>query len=299
MQSFRLFKQLSTSYAIKFIGGWMLTQFKDIDGLENLDALPEIASTAAGLKGLCTFLAAEGIEDCRKCCGGHGYLLSAGVAAIGADFVWQTTAEGDFIVMMLQCARFLIKAYDSAISGQPTPGPCSYLTKLKNNSNAIDCSPSPCQSIDDFYDPQNIIHLYEYRALVALSTVAEEYKSLRNQGFSFDQAWNECAVELVNAVRAHCLTFMLQCFFDQVKQVDDSECAKVLRNLCCFFGLSYMMSDQWDGLITHHELTLIRSAARNLMDEIRPNAVALVDSFEIPGKLFFVLFFYFYLFFFL
>lgn len=283
MQTYRLFKQLSTSYAIKFIGGWMLTQFKDIEGLENLDALPEIASTAAGLKGLCTFLAAEGIEDCRKCCGGHGYLLSAGVAAIGADFVWQTTAEGDFIVMMLQCARFLIKAYESAKSGQPTPGPCNYLSKLQKNSNVLACGPAPSKSVEAFYNPKTLIDIYEYRALVALSTVAEQYKALRATGVSFDEAWNEYAVDLVNAVRAHCLAFMLNTFADQVNQIKDQACATVLRQLCCFFALSYIIDDQWDGLIQHDQLTLMRAASRHLMDAIRPNAVALVDAFEIPG----------------
>lgn len=219
MQKYRLFKQLATSYAIKFIGGWMLTKFKDIDGLENLDALPEIASTAAGLKGLCTFLAAQGIEDCRKCCGGHGYLLSSGVAAIGADYVWQTTAEGDFIVMMLQCARFLIKALAAAREGKPTPGPCSYLTCLnKPGFNIFDAAPAPATKAEQFYDPKTLIEIYRFRALVAIVSVGDEFNALKQSGLTFDEAWNECAVELVNAVRAHCLCFMLTTFYQQVQQ---------------------------------------------------------------------------------
>jgi hypothetical protein len=31
-------------------------------------------------------LAAEGIEDLRKCCGGHGYVMSSGIAALEADY---------------------------------------------------------------------------------------------------------------------------------------------------------------------------------------------------------------------
>ena len=87
MQLYRVLKQLSLTYAIKFVGNWMLEKFKDIESLENLDALPEIASTAAGLKGLTTFLATNGMEDLRKCCGGHGYLLSSGIAGHVQDYV--------------------------------------------------------------------------------------------------------------------------------------------------------------------------------------------------------------------
>jgi hypothetical protein len=37
--------------------------------------LPEIAASSAGLKAFCTFLTSQGIEDCRKCCGGNGYVI--------------------------------------------------------------------------------------------------------------------------------------------------------------------------------------------------------------------------------
>ncbi len=75
-------------------------------------------ATSAGLKGLCTYLAAIGIEDCRKSCGGHGYLLNSGVAALSADYLWQTTAEGDFLVMLLQTARFLVRSYEGLQKGE-------------------------------------------------------------------------------------------------------------------------------------------------------------------------------------
>ncbi len=53
------------------------------------DDIAEVHASSAGLKGLASYLAAIGIEDCRKCCGGHGYLLNSGVASLSADYVWQ------------------------------------------------------------------------------------------------------------------------------------------------------------------------------------------------------------------
>jgi len=39
----------------------------------DLGALPEVHATSSGLKSLVTTLTSEGIESCRKACGGHGY----------------------------------------------------------------------------------------------------------------------------------------------------------------------------------------------------------------------------------
>ena len=57
--------------------------------------LIQVHASTAGLKGLVTKLVADGIEDVRKCCGGHGYVLDSGIAALSADYAWQPTAEGE------------------------------------------------------------------------------------------------------------------------------------------------------------------------------------------------------------
>ena len=54
--------------------------------------------------------------------GGNGYLMASGVASLAQDYVWQTTAEGDFVVMLLQLAKFLLKAYASAKQGEEISG---------------------------------------------------------------------------------------------------------------------------------------------------------------------------------
>ena len=74
------------------------------------------------MKALSGMLVSEGMEDLRKCCGGHGFLQSAGIGPHWADFVWAVTAEGDPVVMHLQTARYLAKAAAAARRGE-RPGP--------------------------------------------------------------------------------------------------------------------------------------------------------------------------------
>jgi hypothetical protein len=85
--------------------------------------LPEVHSSAAGLKALCCCMAADGIEDLRRACGGHGYMMASGIAPLEADFKGpNTTAEGDYVVLSLQTARFLLKSVDAARAKEALPG---------------------------------------------------------------------------------------------------------------------------------------------------------------------------------
>lgn len=93
---------------------WMLEKLATVEGekygkITNTGDLKEVAALSAGLKSLCTKIAVDGIEDLRKSCGGNGYLLHSGIAFMGNDYLWQVTAEGDYIILTLLTARFLIK----------------------------------------------------------------------------------------------------------------------------------------------------------------------------------------------
>ncbi|KAJ7840667.1 acyl-CoA dehydrogenase/oxidase [Mycena leptocephala] len=64
--------------------------------------LAGVHAALAGLKAYATQTVADGVEDARRCCGGHGYLAMAGFAHLVA------TAT----VMATQTARFLIKSLE-------------------------------------------------------------------------------------------------------------------------------------------------------------------------------------------
>lgn len=50
-------------------------------------------ASLAGLKSMSTTVAADGIEDCRRCCGGHGYLACSGLPELSGNFLQQVTVE--------------------------------------------------------------------------------------------------------------------------------------------------------------------------------------------------------------
>jgi len=293
VQRYRLFKQLALVYAIKFTGMWMVNTFTELDQTADLggvaSALPEIAATSGGLKALCTVMAWTGIEDCRKCCGGNGYLLSGGIALLAADYVWQTTAEGDWIILMLQTAKFLMKALSNAKAGKAVPGPVSYLTVLQQHKNIADFTrfaPPAATSIDQFFNLDYLEQLFKYNSLLAVTSAGQDLEKNMKKFGKFDPAFNACALEMCNAVKAHCFAFMLHKFVDAVKKVTEPTLKPVMEQICTLFACSNIADESvWNGTLPFTQVRLAKAAAVEAMERLRPNAVALVDAFDIPDRI--------------
>ena len=85
-QQYRLLPLLAASYAIFFTGKRVLSRLKEIEmRLVSGDAgitktvVADVHATTSALKSYCTTFTADGIEDCRKACGGHGFLVCSGL----------------------------------------------------------------------------------------------------------------------------------------------------------------------------------------------------------------------------
>jgi hypothetical protein len=100
-------------------------------------------------------------------------LLASGIAALEADYKWRATAEGDTVVMLLQTARYLVKAANAAKNGEPVVGLTACLSPLsdpkfdplKNNKN----KPPMATTMEQFMDIHYLLALFEYRAVTQVS----------------------------------------------------------------------------------------------------------------------------------
>jgi acyl-CoA oxidase len=280
------------AYSIKFTGAWMLNILNEMsrssEKLEQVDSFFEVAATSSGLKALCTFLAWQGIEDARKCCGGNGYLMASGIAPLAANYVWQITAEGDWIILMLQTARFLLKSLQNAMQGKPLADPVSYLAPLKDSASfdLAKCAPPRASSPQDFFNLDYLLQLFKYCSLVAVVNAGNQFQQkLGDHNGNFNEALNSCALEMVTTVRAHCFNFMMSNFVLAVSRVEDAKVKAVLSKLCALFACSSITDDsQWTGIIDSQQLQLAKAALVDLLDKLRPDAVPLVDAFDFPDK---------------
>jgi acyl-CoA oxidase len=296
IQQYRIFKQISLSYAIKFTGNWLIDRFKELTGgdsnvtgqnnfeIKNVESLSEISSTTAGFKALATSMTSDGIEDLRKCCGGVGYLLSSGIAALAGDYVWRVTAEGDWIILMLQTARFIIKSAIGAKNGEKPVGPYSYLGKLSESTDITKFAPKAAKNVEDFLNLEYLEALFEYNALCQVSMSCDSYEKKLKETKNVDQTRNELQVELISTVKAHCHYFMIVRYISSIKEAKDKDIVEVLSNLCCLLGLCFIKENQWAGIIDSKQLSFVNSATSLLLKKLRPNASSLVDAFDIPDR---------------
>lgn len=80
-----------------------------------------------GLQALGTTLTSDGMEACRRCCGGHGYSMLSGLPTLFASYVQNATWEGDNNVLYLQVQSCMLHR---CLAHAHPAGPCLKLHEL-------------------------------------------------------------------------------------------------------------------------------------------------------------------------
>lgn len=108
----RVLPLLATAFALHYgaVAMWDLYS-RTVENVQGGDysQLADMHSTSAGLKSLCTGLAANGIEIGRRALGGHGYGDGSGLLPLNSDYLAKVTGEGDNYMITQQLAAYLIK----------------------------------------------------------------------------------------------------------------------------------------------------------------------------------------------
>lgn len=250
---------------------------KGDEAARSLDAslLPALHATAAGLKAFTTQMSCNGMEEARKCCGGHGYTLSSGIGMHIWTLLPSITYEGDMVPMALQTARFLLKLATVIMSkgpGAKMPQGFEYLAK------ADEASKTP-QTAEDFSNPSKLLELYQRASRHATRSAAKEVFGRVQSGVSQDAAALECQVALYRAAQTHVMCQLVASMTAGIA-LAKPELQAVLSRLCALFALDQLKVIVPSFLcLTPEQMAAAGAAKRTLCAAVRPDAVSLVDSF--------------------
>ncbi|XP_064651939.1 peroxisomal acyl-coenzyme A oxidase 1-like [Lineus longissimus] len=279
-QQYNLFPVLATAYAFRFTGVHVVDMFfkiQDDINLGNLESLPELHAVSAAAKAFTSWVGSSMIETCRLSCGGHGYSHASGLPKIYADATPACTYEGENTVMMLQTARLLKKYHMRATNGEHIPGFMAYLSAPRTTRS----------SIDKNLRLEDLLALYKHRAHACVDEAMARFATVCKTHSEFD-AWNLSSVLLVKAATVHCHYFIVYNFVDVLPTLEDS-LKPVLSALCRLYAVHGILENSGDfiknGYLTPSQLAMLQNAMYDLLGEIRPNAVALVDAFDIPDRI--------------
>ncbi|XP_055760545.1 peroxisomal acyl-coenzyme A oxidase 1-like isoform X1 [Salvelinus fontinalis] len=284
-QQYKLFPLLATAYAYKFVGQYMNSVYHRITGdisQGDFSELPELHALSAGLKAFTTWTASAGIEVCRMACGGHGYSRCSALPDIYVNFVPTCTYEGENTVMMLQTARFLIKSYRQASAGHQLSGIVSYLNESERSLQPQSVSSRP--TVVNVNDLASLVEAYKLRAAKLVELAAKSIQQELQKRVSQEDAWNNSAIDLVRASDAHCHYVVVKLFAAKLREIGDTGVHSVLSTLALLYALQGIQQHSGDflqtGLLSVPQLSQVSQRLKELLAQLRPNAVALVDAFD-------------------
>lgn len=223
-QQMKIFPVIAKVIVFKQAANYLMDMYKQVTAdieMGNLERLPELHAVSCCLKSICTN---ESVKDCqtvRLACGGHGYLNSAGFNDIYGCVTAAQAYEGENTVMLLQTARFLIKAWRQALSGSDLTPTVKYMKNYVNRGGFQEQWDSSLNGI-----------LKALQAAAAGRT-ASAFKRLeeRRKFCTPEEATNQTSIELANAAEVHCQAFLLQAAIDMLQTSANKVSASLARVL--------------------------------------------------------------------
>ena len=278
-QQYKLYPYLAMAYGFWAVSNKLIELF--IQGMGAFHSgddtlMPELHALSSGLKAYCTDMAALGMEQARFSCGGHGYSHASGLPKLYASSVPACTYEGENTVMKLQTARYLMKCWNEASDGKTLPESVAYLSSNVNQRSQLDNS----------FCVEALVDAFEHRARRIIIETASSIGEMQAKGAEEYDARNLNGVRLARCSTAHCEMFVIKAFASALSNATDPGGIKVLNELCQLLA-AYIISNNSgdfieDGYMSRTQLQLVRERELSLLAKLRPNAVALVDAFELP-----------------
>ena len=285
-QQYTLIPILSSVYALYFVSKYMLKLYEEAQpqlALENIESLPELHATSSGLKSIATGVALKGIESCRLSCGGHGYSLSSGLPYIFYQAAPSVTYEGDNTVLLLQTARYLVKMRQKVLDNPNTslPDNLSYLSGGRVHAQLASI---------DFLSTRDQLLLYQGMARSCVDRALGKVREGERMGLDSFDSRNGAAMQLTQCAEAHAYYVIVKSFIESLggKEVTTMtpHNRTTLQSLSHIFSLHYMLNESGafleSGVLRGTDLVELRRVLMSLLEQVRPEAVSLVDAFDIP-----------------
>ncbi|KAJ5647967.1 hypothetical protein N7490_004339 [Penicillium lividum] len=281
----RILPLLATTFALHYTGLAMRRVYEnarqDVER-DDFRSLAHMHSMSSGLKSLCTMLAADGIETCRRALGGHGFGGGSGLIELNNDYLSKPTVEGDNWMITQQVASYLIKKMAGAVAASDTPGEDETEVRFKEyieNGRGSSRQEYRVLEID-----REIARSFELRA-TALAYDAYEQRVVKKR------SWNSLLIQLHKLSKAQSQSILVNRFFDALST--DATLSSSLRDTLWdvyrLFALNTMENEGYEffrcGAVSQSDLDLLPARVQDLMAKIRPHAVKLVDSWMIPDYL--------------
>ncbi|OXE99103.1 acyl-coenzyme A oxidase [Flavobacterium araucananum] len=283
MHQRRLIPPLAKTYAVHFALQYLTNRFLNKTEAE----MQEIEALAAGMKSYSTWSTRDILQECREACGGKGYLSENRIDALKNDTEIYTTFEGDNTVLMQLVAKNRLSEFRKSFGEMGAAGIINYV--YENAKTALtEKNPIATRKTDDEHLLDEEFHLqaFVHREKTILASAARRIKKLVDGGLEPYDAFNVVQHQMIDVAQAYLERVVLEQFQLAIKAVEDIKSKEILIKLNHLYALSQIEKNKaWyleDGYMEAVKTKAIRKMVNQLCWDIRPDAVSLVNAFDIP-----------------
>lgn len=293
-QQWRLFPYLAAAYVLR---NFYLTLQKDFIRFyadiaygfrltsrdEQADLGSEIHALTSCSKPLVSWVARNGIQESRECCGGHGYLKASRFGVLRNDNDPNMTHEGECFVMLQQTSNYLIRMFQEGKFESPLES-INFTYHYKRILQ--DRMKEP-----DFSSIQAVVESYEFLVCYLLVESDKKLKQMERESGNQYIAKSETQVYfLQNLATCYFEGEAVKRFIAYVDEEEDltPEMRAVLKRMNHLFGLWSLekhLPTLYDAgfFKTQDRPTVnLRENILRLCRELKGDAVTLVDAFAPP-----------------
>ena len=281
----RLLPKLAKTYAIHFALQYVTSRFMARSESE----MPEIEALAAGMKAYSTWNTTAVLQECREACGGKAYLWENRIDALKNDTEVYTTFEGDNTVLMQLVAKNRLSEFRKSFGQMDAKGMIQYV--FENAKTVIsEKNPIATRNTDEAHLQDNKFHLsaFQYREKTTLASAAKRLKKLIDSGLAPYDAFNVVQHQMIDVTQAYLERILLEQFQIAITSIKDPNSKTVMVKLCQLYALSQIeINKGWyleDGYMEAVKTKAIRKMVNQLCWNLRPEAVSLVEAFNIPDS---------------
>ncbi|OWZ15351.1 Peroxisomal acyl-coenzyme A oxidase 1 [Phytophthora megakarya] len=243
--------------------------------------ITEVHALSSGLKALLANRVNDGIEQCRRLCGGSGFLQSSNLPHLFAENVGATTFEGTFDVLVQQHARYLLmvltQSRDSnkAVEFDEEETSTSFLryTELYNNPG-LRCNAHRAEDFGNFHVLTDALEVRAARSIQQLANAVTASKDDRNS----------CMLLMTAVSTHHTELMMLKCFISGVYSLPSGKTKAAVAQLCQLFGASLLVKGLGDfrqhDYVSSAQGEMVHQQLQKLLPSVRRNAVRLTDAWD-------------------
>ncbi|XP_055923982.1 peroxisomal acyl-coenzyme A oxidase 3 isoform X2 [Eupeodes corollae] len=286
-QQYRILPYLATAYALRVFSLWLGNesnglQVKTFMGEDVSAQGMELHGLSSAAKPVCTWVARDGIQECREACGGHGYLKSTKIGDLRNDNDANCTYEGENNTLIQQASNWLISIRRGENNFEES-SPMGSISFLKDMDSILN-SKAEFKTAEEALNEDNLLHTLNWLCAFQLDVTVKKVEELHKSGSSaFEVRNNSQVFTASNLSIIYAQRTIYYVFYKFVKELPAGPEKEVLRKLLSLYGANLILKHvgllyQGNYLCDLNQPELYQKGIISLLPVLKDEAISLIDA---------------------